>query len=465
MKVILWYLLLPTSSSAFMPEPPRVIRLKATECRVTRAETGPTAYTDFGEDRTSEKAFQRLCDIILPSDQSNLVRLDESDEEVRGVYASEDIAKGDAILTIKLDVCLRDDDIPFWLGEEAFHESNDEESYTAGSWAKRLAASLLETQLDVMESIAQESTEVWLSLLPDASHLRASLPIHWDEDILQSAHSTALDLAVDSAYFARAEAVADLLLGLERCKAAEFLDQDNLRAMAENALDVVQTRTCRVNSPDDGTPLRLLAPLFDMLNHGDRPNAAFSVEQVAPSQAPDSEYDALVVRAIEDIRKDSEILIGYGLSTMPAWRCLASYGFVPTFDPSAEELDELHTAEVFLEGIRYEVGPNTVSQELVDAMAECIDPVGSQKPAPFTKQVAIRLAQRISEAAFQMLLDESSTVSSESASKVDDTLDDVDENWSLSTIIAARQAAALRWNQHRILMSCSLGLRDWAVAQ
>ena len=473
-------LLLVTPTQGFLqrkPILPRPSISRTTEFRVARAETRTTASTRFQDDKTT---FRKLCELLCP-EQSKLLKLDESHDGLRGVYTTRNIAAGDVILSVPLESCLRDDDIPFWMEQSTLEEDIAEtNSYTASSWAKRLAASLIDLQLDAMESTADETGELWLSLLPDPSHLRATLPIHWSEDVITSAHCSALELAVDSAFFARAEAVDDLLLQLlAGCKAAQYLSQDSVRTMAENALDIVQTRTCRVETLNDGTPLRLLAPLFDMLNHRNLPNAAFQVETM---KSMDNEaYDALVVRATQDISANSEVFISYGASTKPSWRCLASYGFVPAYDPTEPEYEDqdedmTHSAEVFLEGMRYEVGPGSISQDIVDAMQECIDPTLS-KPAMLTPQVALRLAQRISEAAFQMLLDDSGTKSmdtlsnSDNAAAVNDHDDDEDDDvhmeheWSLTHVISARQAAALRWNQHRILMACSLGLRDWVAAQ
>eukprot|EP00977_Amphora_coffeiformis_P006369 scaffold1353_cov161-Amphora_coffeaeformis.AAC.41 len=445
---------------------------------------------DQGDD-ASCFLFDRLVELLSP-EQADLVQLNESSDGVRGVYTTQDVAADDAIFVIPLEACLRDDDIPVWMGEEAFDDVDDEEdgeddtnfepnSFTASSWAKRLAGSLLDLQMDVLQGGADtisEPADLWLRLLPEPSQLRATLPIHWSEDILEAAHCTALELAVDSAYFTRAQAVADLMQALERRTTEEPLRSnysnrtpDHWHILAENALDVVQTRTCRVVSPEDGTPLRILAPLFDMLNHDNRPNAAFAVERIETDDDDDEGfYDALVVRAIQDIPADSEVFISYGASTKPSWRCLASYGFVPPYSPEEEEYqdgdeDMTHSAEVFLQGMRYEVGPGSVSQELVDAMAECMDPT-VQRPALLTTQVALRLAQRISEAAYQMLLDYTGKAL-DTQVNTNNNIDDLDDesDWSLAHVISARQAAALRWNQHRILMSCSLGLRDWAANQ
>lgn len=467
--------------SAFLPHKP-VVQRRAPSLYVARVETRTTSCAQFDDHATT---FRQLCDQHCPN-QSQLIKLDESEDGLRGVYTTETIAAGDVILSVPLEACLRNDEVPFWMTNDKVLEQDvaESNSYTASAWAKRLAASLIELQLDAMESIADEADEMWLSLLPEPTHLRATLPIHWSEDIIASAHCSALELAVDSVFFARAETVDDVLLHLvDGAKAADFLSTENLRIMVENALDIVQTRTCRVESLSmDDRPLRLLAPLFDMLNHNSLPNAAFDLEQIKEND--EQAYDALVVRATQDIKANSEVFISYGASTRPSWRCLASYGFVPTYDSSQPEYEQeegeemAHSAEVFLEGRRYEVGPGSISQELVDAMQECIDPT-LPRPAMLTPQVALRLAQRISEAAFQMLLDDSGTGSLDTMSQVEDeeeeceTEDDEDEEvdfvlehvWSLAHVISARQAAALRWNQHRILMACSLGLRDWAAGQ
>jgi hypothetical protein len=40
-----------------------------------------------------------------------------------------------------------------------------------------------------------------------------------------------------------------------------------------------------------------------------------------------------------------------------------------------------------------------------------------------------------------------------------------DELQTAEQILSSKQAAALRFYQHRVLMDCSLGLRDWAMQQ
>ena len=128
--------------------------------------------------------------------------------------------------------------------------------------------------------------------------------------------------SVDSAYFARAGPLSDL--------SPSNVTQDEI----EHVLDLVQTRACRcttisTTSDDDddrekkkknhststttttttNADLRVLVPVFDMINHNYEPNAEFF-----------REGNSMVVRAIRDIEKDSEVFIHYGSSTMPVWK-------------------------------------------------------------------------------------------------------------------------------------------------
>lgn len=437
------------------------------------------------DDRQYQKElFVELCDKaeVWPSassKQSVYLNFFTSDDGniVRGVYLSQSVAAGETILSVPLSACLRDDEPPEWFdcdgGNGSDNEDDDDDDplnpcliagyYNPRGWATRLAASVIDLKL---EATVEPATKLWLSLLPDPDVLRSTLPIHWPTPILQSACCAALELQVDAAFFARAQATQDLLAALSRHPKAQHWDPVRLRRLCDDALDVVQTRSCRVASPPQpeelsgvsppwAPPLRLLAPVFDFLNHpcGGRPNAEFFLDDAG---------ERLVVRALRDLPTHEEVLIHYGDCTKPASKCLSSYGFVPSFEPrdsgDGDEIDDdddeidlgdgpQHVAEVYIDGIRYEVGPETIPEDIVVAMsAEQLETV------ELTPEIAIRLASRLSDVAYQLLLDPRNRSS-----------DAEGEAETPGEVVSAKLAASLRWNQHRVLLACALGLRDWAV--
>jgi hypothetical protein len=81
----------------------------------------------------------------------------------------------------------------------------------------------------------------------------------------------------------------------------EALADVDLERKCHNALDIVQTRACRVErkcSEDGaqlGPPLRILAPIFDFINH-------------ASSRTTGMHEAKLVVRALGDIGEGEEVL-------------------------------------------------------------------------------------------------------------------------------------------------------------
>lgn len=377
---------------------------------------------------------------LLGASPSDLLSLDADDHGVRGVYLNKDVSKNDDILKIPLSSCLRDDTPPSWFLD--IHDEADSPALQPGAWATRLAASLIEQQT----TTTSKGMSLWLSLLPEASFLRASLPIHWSEDLLENAKCTALELAIDSAYFSRAEALADLKMAL-----------DGEKERMEYALDLVQTRACRVERKD-GTAVRLLAPIFDFINHASTPNAEFALEN-----------DTLVVRATTDLQQGQQVLIDYGDSARPQWKCLASYGFMPDYTHSEEEQN---VAEVYVHGRRFEVGPSTIPVDLVEAVEsqdfyERLE-VQEAPETVLTPDIAMRIANRVSEVAFQLLLN-SNFEEEELAQLYEDALDQDDKleenQQSPQDIISARLAASLRFAQHRTLLACANNLIDWAVGE
>jgi hypothetical protein len=84
-------------------------------------------------------------------------------------------------------------------------------SSSTSSWAPRLAASLIDLHLQnnhyqtATSGNVNHGHKLWLSMLPDPDLLlQASLPVHGDDDMIQSTQCTALELAGELlAYFAR----------------------------------------------------------------------------------------------------------------------------------------------------------------------------------------------------------------------------------------------------------------------
>ena len=391
-----------------------------------------------------QSKLQELCDGLEIA--TELVVGEDSDG-IRGLYASsDDIAEGSPILSIPLSSCLRDDEPPSWfqLDEE---EENSSNSYSAGSeWATRLAASLIDLRLLKPTS---DQLSGWISMLPDATNLRASLPIHWPSDVLQSAKCQPLELAVDSAYFGRANAVMDLSEALKEVGESGInqYSDDELTRLCHDALDIVQTRTCRVHlggEEDHAVQLRLLAPVFDLLNHGPSANAGFALETNADGKS------VLVVRAVRSIALGEEVFISYGdSSTTPAWKCLLSYGFVPSLDIA----DERNTVELVVDGARANVGADNVPFELAEAaaaaLAEAEGRALEETDEIFTPEVARRIANRAAEEATDMLSKEDGEISASS-----------DESAAISISLAK----ALRISQRRVLESWSSSLLDFADA-
>jgi len=474
--LVLSILLVPASVFAFHPS-------KVPSWRTAPLQSSSPFLTTSTADNTvvaeQEAAlFQQLCQSA--GVDGELIRLEESPvDSVRGVYVNHNVEAEEVILAVPLSSCLRDDEPPVWMMDTAAAAESEETSYSPSDWATRLAASLMDLQLSSVETDSLQS--LWLSLLPDADLLRATLPVHWPEPVVQSARCTALELAVDSAFFARHQSIQDLMDGLERRRDGNGDSTEDTQRLCENALDVVQTRSCRVVLSKDieswGQPVRLLAPVFDLINHGGKAlaNAQFSLENVETNDEEDASLQ-LVVRAVRDLAANEQVLIDYGDSARPAWKCLASYGFVPSFPQGGtaehvEDDEEEHVAEVYIGGVRYEVGSTTIPEDMVASVASStmeVKPsdladkaIDIQQPVELTPDIAIGLARRMSDVAFHLLLDTDGSNNAEGTLEDDES--DESSLFSPQDIVSSKLAASLRWNQHHILLACSMGLRDWAV--
>jgi hypothetical protein len=501
------------------------------------------------KNKNEQFSLERLCSLLNISGSSSLF-LSKGLDGVRGLYTNKDILKNEVVMEIPLSSCIVDNKPPSWLQNDYIHREDDDGDYDSidtkdtfkenegtnkvldpRKWATRLAASLVDIQMEKHDSKDRKSDDrqkennvntglkEWLSSMPDPGFLSASLPVHWPEETISNAKCTALELAVDSSYFARGEAVQDMLVSINEQnqqisqvgkmqkvedknneKKYHNFDQDevDLESICQNMLDIVQTRSCRVETSDAqwGPPLRVIAPVFDYINHGFSSSESFPGQGCANTyfglEQGKSSSPSIIVRAKSHIRSNDEILIDYGASTRPAWRCLVSYGFVPEYnshiphsgdDSNIVDLindrENANVAEVYLNGRRFEVGKSTIPADLVEAAHESLivdhledvfdsdfelltsheDEITDDTSFSDTNEndiesflsppIAIKLAKRLSDAAFALLLEPELEFSNDIG---------VD---CPNAIIAARLAAALRWSQHKVLLDCALSLRDY----
>ena len=423
----------------------------------------------FSKDNNPQQ-FSELCE-LLDATPLGLLRFDsQNDDGVRGVYLNRPVKAGDILLRLPLDSCLVDQRPPKWLSSEV--------SGNPDKWATRLAASWIDLYLK--QESNQESSDgiaLWMSLLPDQL-LKASLPVHWPEETVQNARSTSLEIAVDSAYFTRAEAVQDLVESLEEHEEGKAVLKsiETMQKIAHRALDIVQTRSCRLDlksSNDDGDNndiCRVLAPGFDFINHGARcddarfqddgsANALFEMEN-------DNGKEFLVVRSLTDLNGDEEVLIDYGSSARPAWKCLMSYGFVPKYN---QRTPDDNSAEVYMFGKRYDITTDTIPFEMVEAASaagaefdEDRSESASIEEVQLTPDIARKIAERVQEVGFFLLLepdlDPYETFDDESEQLQETSLDP-------SEVLSHTLAASLRWSQHKVLLTCAKGLEEFAQEQ
>ena len=486
-------------SAVVSPFSPQLANLEAASISELQLKEDmlPTDYDDYDDNNNSPDQLGNLCQ-MLGATPKDSIRLESTmSDGVRGVYLNKPVQEGEVIISIPLEACLSDESesVPQWMMMAALeNDEENDEGYAPSAWATRLAASLIELQLQHNQNQTGTTVnvnpghELWLSMLPDPDMLQASLPVHWDDDMLQSARCTALELAGDSAYFARAEAIEDLVFALTNyCEYEHGKSAEELRTMCDQALDVIQTRTCRLdrgltNDNDGrtyGPPLRVLAPIFDLINHGSAKNrgesganAQFALERDDYEQLLMTKDVRVVVRATRDLRQGDEVLIDYGPSTQPAWRCLLSYGFVAPGESSSssnpdEEEDEENVAEVYMDGIRFEVGPSSIPVDMVAAAMASLkeQQSGGTIGAPLldddeseialTPEVALRIARRISDVAYQLILEPERDMHDGNPAATPTPFQ----------VISNQLAASLRFSQHRVLLACALGLKDYAAEE
>ena len=237
-------------------------------------------------------------------------------------------------------------------------------------------------------------------------------------------------------------------------------------------------RTCE-DGVQWGPPLRIIAPVFDFINHGSSltrgevgcANACFGIEN---ERVYDLQEARLVVRATRDLAEGEEVLIDYGDSARPNWRCLTSYGFVTDHEINSNFVDEDQSndvAELWMNGLRFEVDTQSVPFDLVEVAAAQVlldqalegsldeqheeeeddDDDENGEGLMLSPSVARAIAKRATEAAFNLILEPD--------------IDDSEEVWDAPDFLHAMNLAALlRWSQHKVLLAFADNLSLFAAS-
>jgi hypothetical protein len=224
----------------------------------------------------------------------------------RGLFATRALAAGTRVARIPAACCLTDEPC---------------DSADAGApWPVRMAAALLRAEA------AGEAWAPFMAALPrQAVPLGAFAP--WR--VLKEAQMPhTLVRASDTAWLLQHDARH------AACGGAD--DEDAWRW----ALSVALSRTCKplgaTRRGDDDTPLRLLAPLFDMANHTfDEPALLWAWEE--------RDGGALVLHTAREAHAGEELCISYGDHASDTF--WLHYGFVPTQGANACERTPLFESE------------------------------------------------------------------------------------------------------------------------
>ena len=415
-------------------------------------------------------------------------------------------------MSIPLTSCLRDDNPPSWYYgtanddadrfDDIIEEEEEEDSSTA--WFTRLGAQVLDILIDPPATTTSPSSccwEMWHNSLPNSNILRSTLPVHWSSTAIAYTQCTDIDVMVDTQYFVREAAISRLIKKRYNPAATAEEEEDDddgvikqqqlLTRKCHDALDIVQTRSCRVERKlfgggDDGVdddnvpprvwgpPIRIIAPVFDFINHGGSgsgSNARFGVEDNINGNNNnknillDDSSRWLVVRATRTINKGDEILIDYGDSARPQWKCLTSYGFVPssTVNYKEEEGNDNtdNEAELWMHGRRFMVTALSVPYELVEvATAQAVlddevnvlddnnnnnDDDDDDDEVSLAPSILLAIAKRAKETAYNSILESTTEITYDKQEKeVRDTPD---------FILAMSLASELRWSQHNVLFA------------
>ena len=288
---------------------------------------------------------------------------------LRGLRAVADIVDGEVFLRVPLSVCLS--------------PSPSTSSSSSLVWQARLALRLIE------ESRLRERSH-WhpymLALLDEATRadLRASLPVHWPDDLLDEGGDDAMSMADLVTEARRAKAWRDdqwiAVMQQQQHRQSGNTALDNTgsppvtREEFDWALDCVQTRNCRVgsssgsNSGDDDAR-NVLSPFFDLMNHDPSINSVFFLAELHDNDNHEASYStsssssSMLMLCVcyegHGVDKGGDVCLNYrnvnvaanegDTTEQPALfgpdYYLFSYGFIPSPSPS----DDSSSSSLFVE--------------------------------------------------------------------------------------------------------------------
>jgi len=368
--------------------------------------------------------FQQLYHEVCGYHEQSNIHLTSFDDHdgVRGVATNRPFRAGETIVRIPISSCVR---------------ANEPLSNREGSSLETglLAASIIQQFRNADQQFTQ-MLSIYKQLLPAAEELKFFLPVRWSpqeiKQLLPLAGSRRLQFGLDTALNRREQHVKDVFKVLENQQAPSCTVEE-----AHAALDLVQSRACRVTLPyrngneREQVSLPIMAPIFDFINHGDPDtvNAYYSIEYGGnggnernansnargaggrnnnsgnlhntddPSTLPLQDY-YLTIKAYRPLMAGEQILLDYGSSAHPSWQCLLSYGFVPNlYGP----VDQNEKVEINVDGEFFEVTANSIPYYLVAHLAQTRggEDLDSWRPE-VTPDMAMDIIEILNKAAFDL---------------------------------------------------------------
>ena len=277
----------------------------------------------------------------------NLNYFGVDDDKRRGLGASKSMVAGEEILKIPISSCILPIDTDDDDDGDGYTYANEEDEEVL------LAVSFIHSLKN------KKNYNNWRLMLPSTKEFQSCLPIYWSDDKINMLLSyTGYDhgLLNQTVSLLRIRRVKNIksIIDITNCSTEE----------ASYALDIIQTRSCRVSEDiddyddDDDDSIQILTPIFDLLNHDNDPNKVNAYYNLGSTYTDGYTF---IVRALRTIRKDEEIIINYGSSTNQPWQCLLHYGFVP----STTAILNHYTATIAHEKKFFYVTPNSIPYSLL----------------------------------------------------------------------------------------------------